>query len=63
MEIDINKLNDEERSYVYAYSRINERLVTLQKQMSVIQEEARGLVEELEDLRNKENKNKKDGKK
>jgi septation ring formation regulator EzrA len=46
-----------------SYKRINQRLETLQKQMTIIQYEAQGLIEELEDLRKKENKTINDGKK
>ncbi|MDC1282361.1 hypothetical protein N8Z10_00245 [bacterium] len=61
MDIDYNKLTDTQRSFVNSYARINERLTTLQKQMTIIQHEAKGLIEELEELRNKENKNKENG--
>lgn len=63
MEIDTSKLTKEQLSYVGAYQRINQRLETLQKQMTIIQHEAQGLIEELEDLRKKENKKLNDGKK
>jgi septation ring formation regulator EzrA len=63
MDINISKLTDEQLSIVGAYKRINQRLETLQKQMTIIQYEAQGLIEELEDLRKKENKTITDGKK
>lgn len=56
MNIDINQLSLEQLSFVNSYKRINQRLETLQKQMTIIQHEAQGLIEELEELRNKENK-------
>ena len=62
MDINIDNLTTEQLSYVNAYKRINVRLETLQKQMTIIQYEAQGLIEELEDLRKKENKKLKDGK-
>lgn len=60
---DINNLTDEQLSIVNSYARINNRLETLQKQMTTIQHEAKGLVEELQELRKTEteNKNKKNG--
>lgn len=63
MDIDINNLSDEQRTFINSYTRINERLATLQKQMTIIQHETEGLIEELEELRNKENKNKENGEK
>jgi hypothetical protein len=63
MDINTDNLTPEQLSYVDAYKRINVRLETLQKQMTIIQYEAQGLIEELEDLRKKENKKLKDGKK
>lgn len=63
MAIDTSNLTEEQLSYVGAYQRINVRLETLQKQMTIIQYEAQGLIEELEDLRKKENKKINDGKK
>jgi uncharacterized protein YoxC len=63
MGIDINKLTEEQLSFVNSYKRINERLETLQRQMTIIQHEAKGLIEELEELRNKENKKLNNGKK
>jgi septation ring formation regulator EzrA len=63
MDINIDNLTTEQLSYVNAYKRINVRLETLQKQMTIIQYEAQGLIEELEDLRKKENKKLNDGKK
>lgn len=62
MDINIDNLTPEQLSYVNSYKRINQRLETLQKQMTIIQYEAQGLIEELEDLRKKENKKLKDGK-
>jgi hypothetical protein len=63
MDINIDNLTPEQLSYVDSYKRINVRLETLQKQMTIIQHEAKGLIEELEDLRKKENKKINDGKK
>lgn len=63
MELDISKLTEEQLEFVNCYKRINERLETLQRQMTIIQNEAHGLIEELEDLRNKENKKLNNGKK
>ncbi len=64
MDIDTSKFTDAQLSYIEAYKRINKRLETLQKQMTIIQHEAQGLIEELEDLRKKEeNKKINDGKK
>lgn len=63
METDINNLSEEQLSFVNSYKRINERLETLQRQMTIIQHEAKGLIEELEELRNKENKKLNNGKK
>lgn len=56
MDLDISKLTEEQLEFVSTYKRINERLETLQRQMTIIQHEAKCLVEELEDLRKKENK-------
>ena len=56
MDLDISKFTEEQLGFVNTYKRINERLETLQRQMTIIQHEAKCLVEELEDLRKKENK-------
>jgi septation ring formation regulator EzrA len=56
MDLDISKLTEEQLEFVSTYKRINERLETLQRQMTIIQHEAKCLVDELEDLRKKENK-------
>ena len=63
MDINIENLTPEQLSYVNSYKRINQRLETLQKQMTIIQYEAQGLIEELEELRKKENKKLNNGKK
>jgi len=63
MALDISKLTTEQLSFVNSYKRINERLETLQRQMTIIQHETQGLIDELEDLRNKENKKLNNGKK
>lgn len=63
MELDTSKLSKEQLSYVESYKRINARLETLQKQMTIIQYEAQVLIEELDELRNKENKKLNNGKK
>ncbi len=65
MDINIENLDEEQLSYINHYKRINQRLETLQKQMTIIQHEAKGLIDELEELRLKENKkyNEDDGKK
>lgn len=56
MELDTSKLSEEQLSNIGAYKRINARLETLQKQMTIMQYEAQGLIEELEELRKKEKK-------
>lgn len=63
MDLDINNLNEDQRSKINSYKRINSRLETLQRQMTIIQHEAKCLMEELEDLRNSEKNTNKDGKK
>lgn len=63
MGIDTSKLTEEQLSFIGAYKRINARLETLQQQMTIIQYEAQGLIEELEELRKKENKKLNNGKK
>lgn len=63
MGLDISNLSEEQQSFVNSYKRINERLEILQRQMTIIQNEAQGLIEELEDLRKKENKKLNNGKK
>jgi hypothetical protein len=63
MDIDIEDLTQDQKEYVNQYKRINSRLESLMKQMSIIQNETKGLIEELEDLRKKETKQYKNGKK
>jgi|LakMenE18May11ns_1017448.scaffolds.fasta_scaffold7820591_1 septation ring formation regulator EzrA len=63
MDIDIEDLTQDQKEYVNQYRRINSRLESLMKQMSIIQNETKGLIEELEDLRKKETKQYKNGKK
>ncbi len=63
MDIDIKDLTSDQKEYVNQYKRINSRLESLMKQMSIIQNETKGLIEELEDLRKKETKQYKNGKK
>jgi septation ring formation regulator EzrA len=63
MDIDIDDLTQDQKEYVNHYKRINSRLETLMKQMAVIQSETQVLIEELEDLRKKEIKQYKNGKK
>jgi len=54
MKIDMNNLSEEQNTFVQSYRRINERLETLQKQMTIVQQETQVLLLELEDLRNLE---------
>lgn len=63
MNIDIENLSEEQNRFIQSYKRINERLETLQKQMTLIQYETQELLNELEDLRNIETKTYKNGKK
>ena len=63
MSIDIENISEEQNRFIQSYKRINERLETLQKQMTLIQYETQGLLTELEDLRNMETKKYKNGKK
>lgn len=63
MDIDIEDLTPDQKDYVNQYKRINSRLETLMKQMAIIQNETQVLIEELEDLRKKETKQYKNGKK
>ena len=63
MDIDIEDLTPDQKDYVNQYKRINNRLETLMKQMAIIQNETQVLIEELEDLRKKETKQYKNGKK
>ena len=63
MDIDINDLTSDQKDYVYHYKRINVRLETLMSQMAIIQDETKVLIQELEDLRKKETKQYKNGKK
>jgi len=63
MDIDIDDLTSDQKEYVNQYRRINSRLESLMKQMAIIQKETKGLIEELEDLRKKETKQYKNGKK
>ncbi len=63
MDIDIEDLTPDQKDYVNQYKRINTRLETLMKQMAIIQSETQVLIEELEDLRKKETKQYKNGKK
>lgn len=63
MDIDIEDLTPDQKDYVNQYKRINTRLETLMKQMAIIQNETQVLIEELEDLRKKETKQYKNGKK
>jgi uncharacterized protein YoxC len=63
MSIDIENISEEQNRFIQSYKRINERLETLQKQMTLIQYETQGLLTELEDLRQFETKKYKNGKK
>ena len=63
MDINIDDLTPDQKDYVDQYKRINSRLETLMKQMTIIQNETQVLIEELEDLRKKETKQYKNGKK
>jgi septation ring formation regulator EzrA len=63
MEIDIDNISEDQNRYIQSYKRINERLETLQKQMTLIQYETQELLNELEELRNLEIKTYKNGKK
>jgi hypothetical protein len=63
MDIDIEDLTSDQKDYVNHYKRINSRLESLMTQMSIIQNETKVLIEELEDLRKKETKQYKNGKK
>ena len=63
MDINIDDLTPDQKDYVDQYKRINGRLETLMKQMAIIQNETQVLIEELEDLRKKETKQYKNGKK
>ena len=54
MDIDIDDLTSDQKEYVNQYKRINSRLESLMTQMSIIQNETKVLIEELEDLRKKE---------
>ena len=63
MDINIDDLTADQKDYVNHYQRINSRLETLMTQMAIIQDETKVLIEELEDLRKKEIKQYKNGKK
>lgn len=63
MDINIDELTSDQKDYVNQYKRINSRLESLMSQMTIIQKETKGLIEELEDLRKKETKQYKNGKK
>lgn len=63
MDINIDDLTPDQKDYVDQYKRINSRLETLMRQMAIIQNETQVLIEELEDLRKKETKQYKNGKK
>ena len=63
MDIDIEDLTPDQKEYVNQYKRINSRLESLMTQMAIIQNETKVLIEELEDLRKKETKQYKNGKK
>ena len=63
MEIDIDNISEEQNKFIQSYKRINERLETLQKQMTLIQYETQELLTELEELRHIEIKTYKHGKK
>lgn len=63
MDINIDDLTPDQKDYVDQYKRINSRLETLMRQMTIIQNETQVLIEELEDLRKKETKQYKNGKK
>lgn len=63
MDINIDDLTADQKDYVNHYQRINARLETLMTQMAIIQDETKVLIQELEDLRKKEIKQYKNGKK
>lgn len=62
MEIDIDNISEDQNRFIQSYKRINARLETLQKQMTLIQYETQELLTELEELRNIEIKTYKNGK-
>lgn len=63
MSIDIENISEEQNRFIQSYKRINQRLETLQNQMTSIQFETQELLKELEDLRQIETKKYKNGKK
>lgn len=63
MEINIDNISEDQNKFIQSYKRINERLETLQKQMTLIQYETQELLSELDELRNLEIKTYKNGKK
>jgi hypothetical protein len=63
MEVDIDNLSEDQNRFIQSYKRINERLETLQKQMTLIQYETQELLSELDELRTLEIKKYKNGKK
>jgi prefoldin subunit 5 len=63
MEIDIDNISEDQNRFIQSYKRINERLETLQRQMTLIQYETQELLTELEELRTFEIKTYKNGKK
>ena len=63
MDINIEDLTPDQKDYVNQYKRINSKLESLMTQMAIIQSETQVLIEELEELRKKEIKQYKNGKK
>jgi septation ring formation regulator EzrA len=62
MNIDFNKLSDEQKEYVSKYATVHKKLTKLQKEMTDIEKRISETIEELEEIRTNENKIFKDGK-
>tara|TARA_B110000495_G_C22651077_1_gene385967 strand:- start:372 stop:566 length:195 start_codon:yes stop_codon:yes gene_type:complete len=62
MNIDFNKLSDEQKEYVSKYTVVHKKLTKLQKEMTDIEKRISETIEELEEIRTNENKIFKDGK-
>jgi len=63
MEVDINSFSTEQQDQIVSFKRINERLNVLQRQMTIIQQEAKCLIDELRVLRINETNKQENGKK
>ena len=63
MNLDFNKLSDEQKEYVSKYTTVHNKLSKLKKEMADIEQRISETIKELEEIRKNENKTINNGKK